>query len=146
MIEKEGGKVEESQVTIKTQKPVAVKYEKAFEGHYPVDKMAVNTVLQDKTEWMFDGIGFVLKGYVKCADEDYVAQVEMHIDGNLIETANLPVAKASSIDDRRVDLFHRYQLQNTTHKVGFKWLNPRKDAQVYLGEAVIYSDKQNFNH
>lgn len=107
--------------------------------------MAVNTTLQDNTGFVFDGIGFVLKGYVKCTDENYVAQVEMCIDGNMIETANLPVAKASSIDDRRVDLFHRYQLQNAKHEISFKWLNPHKDAHIYLGEAVIYSDKQNFN-
>ena len=67
----------------------------------------------------------------------------MYIDGNLIETANLPVAKATSIDNRRVDLFHRYQLPKSAHNVSYKWLNPRNDAQVYFGEAVIYSDQSN---
>ena len=56
---------------------------------------------------------------------------------------NLPVAQVSSIDNRRVDLFHKYQLSNATHDVVFKWLNPREDAEVYLGEAVIYSNQSN---
>lgn len=64
---------------------------------------------------MFDGNGFVLKGYVKCADESYVASVAMYIDGALAETANLPVAKSTSIDDRRVDSFHKYQLPDAAH-------------------------------
>ena len=57
----------------------------------------------------------------------------MYIDGALAETANLPVAKSTSIDDRRVDSFHKYQLPDTAHTVVLKWLNPRTDAQVYLG-------------
>ena len=139
----EGGSVQGEQVVIKTQQPVAVKYEKAFEGHYPAEKKAVNLLLQDATEFMFDGNGFVLKGYVKCADESYVASVAMYIDGALAETANLPVAKSTSIDDRRVDSFHKYQLPDAAHTVVLKWLNPRTDAQVYLGEAVIYSSQPN---
>lgn len=143
VIKKEGGTVEAGNVTIKLQKPIAVKYEKSFEGHYPIDKMAVNFSLQSQSEFAFDGVGFVLKGYMKCTDEDYVATVEMYIDGVLKETVNLPVAKVSSIDNRRVDLFHKYQLSNTTHNVNLKWLNPREDAEVYLAEAVIYSNQPN---
>ena len=73
VIEQEGGSIQGEQVVIKTQQPVAVKYEKAFEGHYPVEKKAVNFLLQDSSEFMFDGNGFVLKGYVKCSDESYIA-------------------------------------------------------------------------
>lgn len=85
----------------------------------------------------------LFEGYVKCADESYVASVAMYIDGALAETANLPVAKSTSIDDRRVDSFHKYQLPDAAHTVVLKWLNPRTDAQVYLGEAVIYSSQPN---
>lgn len=67
----------------------------------------------------------------------------MYIDGVLVETANLPVAKATSIDDRRVNLFHKYQLAPVNHKVIYRWLNPRTDAHIYLGKAVIYSDQPN---
>ena len=104
-------------------------------------KKSVNLMLGDNTTFEFKGNGFVQKGYVKCTDEDYVAKVEMYIDGALIETVNLPIAKSTSIDNRRVDLFHRYQLEDKEHKVSFKWLNPRSDAHVYLGETLIYASQ-----
>ncbi len=141
VIEKFGGKVDGDNVVIKTQKPEAVRFEKAFENHYPVAKKSVNLMLGDNTTFEFKGNGFVQKGYVKCTDEDYVAKVEMYIDGALIETVNLPIAKSTSIDNRRVDLFHRYQLEDKEHKVSFKWLNPRSDAHVYLGETLIYASQ-----
>nr|WP_320059590.1 ADP-ribosylglycohydrolase family protein [uncultured Bacteroides sp.] len=143
VIEKEGGKVDNGQITIKTQKPIAVKYEQSFVGHLPVVKIPVNIYLRDKADFIFEGIGFVQRGYVKCVDKNYVAKVEMYIDGALVETANLPVAEVSSIDNRRVDLFHRYQLPLGKHKVSYKWLNPCQDAEVSLGEAVIYSNQKN---
>lgn len=141
VIEAGGGAVNGNQVTIKTQYPVPVNYEKAFEGHYPVEKKSINILLQQTSQFSFDGNGFVLKGYVKCDDEDYVANVEMYIDGELVESANLPVAKASSIDDRRVDLFYKYQLPDTEHTVVLKWKNPNKSAQIYLGEALVYASQ-----
>ena len=93
-IEAGGGVVNGDQITIKIQQPVAVNYEKAFEGHYPVEKKNINILLQQASQFSFDGNGFVLKGYVKCDDEDYVANVEMYIDGELVETANLPDRKS----------------------------------------------------
>jgi len=143
VIKSEGGKVGDESVGIKVQHPRPVRYEQSFEGHYPVDKLLLNSCLSDSSGFAFEGIGFVLKGAVKCADENYVASVEMYLDEEMKERANLPVAKASSIDDRRVDLFHLYQLPKTTHRVTFKWLNPREDAAIYLGEAVLYSDQPN---
>jgi hypothetical protein len=140
-IEAGGGVVNGDQITIKIQQPVAVNYEKAFEGHYPVEKKNINILLQQASQFSFDGNGFVLKGYVKCDDEDYVANVEMYIDGELVETANLPVAKASSIDDRRVDLFHKYQLEDMEHTVVLEWKNPNKNAQIYLGEVLVYASQ-----
>lgn len=140
-IEAGGGVVNGDQITIKIQQPVAVNYEKAFEGHYPVEKKNINILLQQAFQFSFDGNGFVLKGYVKCDDEDYVANVEMYIDGELVETANLPVAKASSIDDRRVDLFHKYQLEDMEHTVVLEWKNPNKNAQIYLGEVLVYASQ-----
>lgn len=140
-IEAGGGVVNGDQITIKIQQPVAVNYEKAFEGHYPVEKKNINILLQQASQFSFDGNGFVLKGYVKCDNEDYVANVEMYIDGELVETANLPVAKASSIDDRRVDLFHKYQLEDMEHTVVLEWKNPNKNAQIYLGEVLVYASQ-----
>ncbi len=143
VVEKGGGTVTGDQVIIKTQQPVAVRYEKSFENHYPKEKIAINSELQDSSRFVFDGNGFVQKGYVRCSDEEYVAQIEVYVNDSLLETANLPAAKASSIDNRRVDLFHKYQLPDTTHTVVVKWLNPHAGAQIYMGEALVYSSEPN---
>ena len=136
MIERNGGKVNGNEITIKCQTPVAVRYEKAFEGHYPIKLMPVNKKIEDVGEVTFEGIGIVFKGNVRSSDNDYVARVEMYINGNLVETANLP----ASYIKRRHELFWKYQLPKGEHKVTFKWLNPSKEVTINFGEALVYSD------
>ena len=136
-----GGAVNGEQIIIRVQQPFAVNYEKAFDGHFPKEKKSINMLLRQSSQFSFDGNGFVLKGYVKCSDENYVANVDMYIDGEFVESINLPVAKASSIDDRRVDLFHKYQLADIEHSVSLKWKNPYDGAQIYLGEMLVYTSQ-----
>lgn len=139
-----GGKVENDCVFINTEKPSSVRYEKSFAGHYPVDKLAVNVMLTGKKEVSFTGIGFVQRGYVKCSGyTNYVAKVELYVDGKLLETASLPTASDDCIDNRRVDLFYHYQLPLGEHKIEYRWLNPQSDAQIYLGDIVVYSNHPN---
>lgn len=143
VVEQQGGKIEGNTVTIKCQKPQPVKYEKAFEGHHPIEKKVVARFLNQQPELTFTGIGVVFRGYSLCAsDPAYVGKVEMYIDGNLAETANLPVGKPDMVDGRRVDLFWKYQLPKGEHHVTFKWLNPREDAKIYFSDAILYSDGQ----
>src|SRR5690606_7114208 len=42
MIKRNGGKVGENDVTISVQKPKTVRFEKSFDGLYPVEKVAVH--------------------------------------------------------------------------------------------------------
>ena len=69
-----------------------------------------------------------------------MAEVELTLDGKVIETAKLPVYTDSSIDNRRVDLFYRYRLPKQAHSASYRWLNPRDNAAVVLTEAVLYTD------
>mgnify|MGYP000659936612 CR=1 FL=1 len=146
VIKQQGGKVKGDDVVIKLQQPVAVRYEKAFEGHFPVEKRPINGSLKDELKYTFCGNGFVQKGSVLCEAKSYVAKVELYIDGKLVETANLPVANSTSIDDRRVDLFHRYQLEDKEHEVTLKCLNARDDAQIYVGDVLIYASQPRESH
>ncbi|MDH6315066.1 hypothetical protein M2459_000947 [Parabacteroides sp. PF5-5] len=136
MIERYKGKISGNDVTIKYQQPVAVRYEKAFEGHYPVKEIRLNKQIADVGEVSFDGIGVVFGGGIRSKDNDYVAKVEAYIDGKLVETVNLP---ASSLE-RRHDIFWKYQLPKGNHKVTFKWLNPTKEASIHFSNVLIYSD------
>ncbi len=136
LIERNGGKTEGENVTIVCQKPIPVKYEKGFEGHYPVQKITVNKQIDQTPGFEFDGIGFVLKGYARSDNKDYVARVEIYLDGKLMETALLPADYLV----RRHDVCWKYQLPKGKHTVSLKWLNPVPGATVHAGEAVIYSD------
>ena len=136
MVERNGGTVGEKDVTIACQAPVPVRLEKGFEGLYPVGRIPVNREVADVGEIVFDGTGIVFKGYVRAADEEYMARVEMHMDGELVETANLPAAFRT----RRNDLFWKYQIPKGKHIFTFKWLNPVAGASVRFNEALVYSD------
>lgn len=136
VIERGGGKVAGDEITIVCQQPEPVRYEKAFEGLFPVGRIGVNKNLKDAGEVTFEGTGIVFKGYVRADNDKYVARAEMYIDGELVETANLP----ASYTTRRHEMFWKYQLPKGKHTVTFKWLNPEPGASVNLGEAVVYSD------
>ncbi len=136
VIERNGGKVGDNEVTIAYQPPVPVRYEKAFEGLFPVRKTGINKQIANVGEFSFEGTGVVFRGSVNSRDNDYVAKVEMYLNGALLETANLP----ASYTTRRHELFWKYQLPKGKHVATFKWLNPVPDATVRFGEALIYSD------
>ncbi len=137
VVEKNGGQIKGDLVTIVCQQPEPVGYEHSFDGHFPVQRITLNKQLNNSCEVNFDGIGMVLRGYVQCPDESYVAKVEMYIDGSLVENASLPVASSSA---RRNDLFWKYQLNKGAHVVTFKWLNPNEKASVNLVDVIVYSD------
>jgi hypothetical protein len=136
VIERRGGTVNDTEVTIACEQPVSVRYEKGFEGHYPTSRIRVNKAITEVGTVSFDGIGVVFKGNVRAKKNDYVAKAEMYIDGKLAESVNLP----ASYTTRRHDLFWKYQLPNGSHTVTFKWLNPEEGASVNFGEALVYAD------
>lgn len=136
MIERNGGSVSGDEVTIKCQEPKAVRYEKAFENMRPIEKVPVKQELGSIEKLVFEGTGVVFRGAVSAKDENYVARVEMNIDGDKVETANLP----ASYTTRRNDLFWRYQLPKGKHTVTFKWLNPLQDVSIHCIEMLVYSD------
>ena len=139
-IERNGGKINGDQITIQLQEPAEVKFEKSFDGHYPVAKIPVHlSDSKDEVNFDFEGIGFVLKGDVSewGSSSDYVFNAELYLDGKLIESPKLPV----SYTTRRYELCWKYQLPGGKHTVKLKFLNPSKDHKINVEEAIIYSDK-----
>lgn len=136
MIERNGGSVDNQNVTIKCQQPIAVRYEKAFEGMYPISKIDIGKTIDKVKSIDFEGTGAVFKGSVSAADHQYVGVVEMYVNGQFMEKANLP----ASYTTRRHELFWKYQLPKGKHTVTFKWLNPQKDVSIHCSEVVVYSD------
>ncbi len=138
MIERNGGEIKGNQVVIACQKPEPVKMEKSYEGLVPIERIPLNKSIMDISEVTFEGSAVVFQGQVKSENQDYVAQVEMYIDGQLVETANLP----ASFISRRYELFWNYQLPNSQHKVTFKWLNPQSGCSIDFGEALVYTNAE----
>jgi hypothetical protein len=138
LIEKNGGEVSGDKVKIKVQQPEKVALEIAFEGHHPKEKISLNSNVKKELSFNFDGIGFACTGGAnKIGKEDYVFEVEMYIDGELIETAKLP----TDFTTRRFYPFYRYQLPKTTHEVVLKVKNPTDKATLYIADVLVYDDK-----
>ena len=143
VIQRGGGKVAGDQVTIVCQQPKPVPYEKAFEGHYPVElRQLRNRAIDQMGALEFEGIGVVVTGGLRCSDNAYVAIVEAYLDGNLVSTFNMP----ASLNARRLELFWKYQLPKGKHNVSFKWLNPRSDASISASNMLVYSDTPRVNN
>lgn len=139
-IERNGGKINADNVLIPLQQPVAVRFEKSFDGQYPVAMTPVKwNTAKDELSFDFEGIGFVIKGDASKWDSQsaYVFNTELYLDGKLIDTPKLP----ANYTTRRYDLAWKYQLPKGKHAVRLKILNPAKDNSVRSDQAIIYSDK-----
>jgi hypothetical protein len=138
MIKENGGEITENDVIIKLQEPKPVRLEVAFDGHYPKNSLSLDQTLTDETVFQFEGIGFAITGATrKTGDTDYTFEVEMSIDGQLVETAKLPTRHTA----RRFTPFWRYQLPMKKHEVRLKVLNPTDQAELNLGEVIVYTDQ-----
>lgn len=137
IIEANGGAVQEDRVTIRCQRPESVRYEKSFEGLYPVQRRNVNKFVGPRVTIDFEGTGFVLRGSVKAEDENYEAMIEVTIDDGTPRTVGLPVSMAR----RSQEICWQYQLPEGAHTITLNWLNPVDQGEVHCGEIIVYSDK-----
>ncbi|HEY2648501.1 MAG TPA: ADP-ribosylglycohydrolase family protein [Puia sp.] len=134
-----GGNVKGEMIEIKKQVPVKVRFEKSFEGSYPVMKIPVKwNGSVNEFNFKFEGTGFVMKGEAvgKQGKSDYVFNAEIYIDGKLSETTVLP----AGFNARRNELCWKYDLPKGIHTVRLKILNPSAEAEIRSDEAIIFSD------
>ncbi len=136
VIKRNGGETSENEIQIRYQAPKPVKYEVSFNSLKPFENRRIDRLLTETGSFCFKGKGVVFKGTVK-GDEEYVARVEMYIDGKLAETANLPVAFRTR---RHEVLFWNYSLPPGEHEVTFKWLNPLEGIKIALEDALVYDE------
>ncbi|MDR2498029.1 MAG: ADP-ribosylglycohydrolase family protein [Tannerellaceae bacterium] len=135
IIERNGGTIDGDNITIATQTPTPVRFEKGFEGCYPAQRINLNRSFADVGAVEFDGTGIIFEGSVR-ANDGYVAKAEMYIDGQLAESVELP----ANYTIRRHELFWKYQLPKGKHTATFKWLNPAEGVTIRFGAAQVYSD------
>ena len=139
-IKRNGGQVTGNQVTIKSQLPRPVPFEKSFDGLFPIAKIPVKwSDAKDAVRFDFEGTGFVLRGDIIAGPEnrDYIFRTELYVDGKQIESPVLPCA----FHGRRHELCWKYDLAKGKHQVELKILNPVQGATIRSEEAIIYSDR-----
>lgn len=141
-IKANGGRAEGNSIFIKTQKPVAVKWEQSFTGMNPFEKRSIGKSLNTVYDFDFTGNGFVVGGEYKpktgtVYDDGLtaVALIELSVDGKLVETIKLPM----SFTTRRHEIAWKYQLENKQHHVQLKLLNPADNADCFLSNIILYS-------
>ena len=138
-IEKNGGKITDSEVFIKVQQPKPVKFEQSFAGHFPIERRSIWANLKDEYTFEFDGIGFVVLGETAKWEDTttHVANTELYLDDKLVESPKLP----ASYKKRRHELVWKYDLPKQKHMVKLKILNADEKHPVRMTEVVIYSNK-----
>ena len=167
LIEKSGGIVEQNKVTIPVKKAEVLPLEQNFVKTYPLFRERKDEFMSDEYKFTFSGNGYVIWGNLVClrsitADyinrvsvrhigsevfglaeptDDYVAMIEVWIDGKLDHTARMPMRNT----DRRVEPSWRYLLPEGEHTVKLKWLNPNKEYLVRINDIMYYSEKENHN-
>jgi hypothetical protein len=135
LIARHGGTVTADRVEIAVQPVTPVRVEQNFEGHHPVGLMPLNTRLTSDASFGFEGIGFLIQGAARSeSGADVVIQVEVAIDGAVVETVELPTSHTR----RRYAPFWRYGLAPGKHTVELKVKSPVPGAFVTLERAVIY--------
>ncbi len=137
VIKLNGGKIEDDTVTIAVQQPKPVRLEVGFEGHYPVERRRIGKRLVNEFTLDFEGVGFSLTGRAEKRSQDHIFEVRMLIDGKLVETAQLP----TNYIRRKNTLFWKFQLPKAKHTVRLEVANPTNDAEIRLGDLIVYSDR-----
>lgn len=139
-IEKNGGTVSGDKVTIKTQKPVPVRFEKSFEGLYPVDRIAAGwQVEKSKIAFAFEGTGFVIRGETVDWSNQSTPEVynaELYIDGKFTAALKLP----ASLNGRCTDICWKYDLPKGKHQVELKILDLPAGRNFNVRDVIIYAD------
>ena len=138
---KTGGEINGDTIAILLQQPEILRFEQSFEGMYPVKELLIRKdFLEESINIDFSGNGIVVLGNVRsvCGVEtsDYVALLDIFIDGVKTETVNMPYDYIV----RKYDIYHKYMLHTGDHSIEIKWVNQDPDFRIYLRSYVIYSD------
>ena len=166
LIEKNGGEVRESEVVIPISKPEVLPLERNFVDTYPLMRDQKDAWMSEDYEFDFSGNGFVIWGNLVCLrgisadyaarvskkhvgsevfalaeeDDDYVAEVEVWIDGALDQVSVLPMKGTS----RKLEPAWKYGLPEGRHSVKLHWRNPKPDTYLLRINAIqYYSQTQN---
>lgn len=141
MIHRNGGKVEQENVTITVQRPKAVHLEQCFTNTYPIAKITLPDQDIKTLTFEFEGNGFVLRGETVRRDNSLphaILKANLYLDGKLIEKA---ASFPTDFHDRRLDIFWRYQLPEGKHQVKVEVIEDGSNTLMKSWDYIVYSKK-----
>ncbi|MBO4572115.1 MAG: ADP-ribosylglycohydrolase family protein [Bacteroidales bacterium] len=164
LIELNGGEVGESDVTIPLKTVEVLPLEQNFVDTYPIYRVQKDDWMSGTYEFDFSGNGFVIWGNLVCLrgitadyaarvskkhvgsevfalaeeNDDYVAEIEVWIDGELDQVSRLPMKGTS----RKLEPAWKYQMKQGRHTVKMVWRNPRPDTYLLRINAIQYYGDQ----
>lgn len=136
VIEHEGGKIEDDEVIIRTQKPKKVRFEESFPGIEP-HEILKGGVLDKPLKIKFYGCGAVARSYIESPRQDYIATVNVYVDGKWMKTVQAP----ASMHNRKQELCWFYELKEGEHELELRWMNPEPNIKVHCSNVVVYRKK-----
>lgn len=143
LIERNGGEINGDKVVLHCQTPAPVRLENSFEGIVPVKKDTINKPLTDKGfVYNFEGTGILISAEFpgkQKSKSDYVANVEVLIDGQITELVRFP----ANFRVRKLDLYRNFDLPNGKHIVELRLKNPDKEKTFNLTYIVLYAKTAN---
>lgn len=136
MIERGGGKIGANEVAINFQQPKPAQLEISFEGLKLDKKVVVDNWIANFPSIEFEGVGAVIKGELKGENvpEDYIAELEVYFNDELIEVCMLPL----KYNRRKHELFFNYVQPYGKYTVTCKWINPVKGADIWVRDVITY--------
>ena len=160
LIEKNGGVVRENSVDIPVSRPQVLPLEQNFIDTWPLYRDQKDDWMAKEYRFDFSGNGFVIWGNLVCLrgitpdyaarvskkhvgsevfalaeeDDDYVAEVEVWIDGELDQVALLPMRGTS----RKLEPAWKYGLPEGRHTVKMVWRNPDPSTYLLRINAIQY--------
>lgn len=139
MVGRNGGKVDGNKVEIACQVPSPVKVERAFENIRPVKKDTINKPLTSEGYvYNFQGTGVLVSAQFpgrQRSTGDYVAEVEVYMDGKMVEKVLFP----ADFLVRKLDLYWNFELPEGEHTLELKLLNPDESKKLMLDFVIAYS-------
>jgi hypothetical protein len=144
-----GGEVKGDEIRINYQLPETLPLEVAYPDIYPKEAIDIDKSLRDFGEIEFSGTGIAVmshrsgappRQYLRELDgsySDYVAEVEVSIDGEKTEVRKLPF----NLHSRALEVCFNLELPKGDHTLGLKWLNPVDELEFPVSRYIVFSDK-----
>jgi hypothetical protein len=139
-INKYGGKVEGEDITFAYSSPETLPLEVAYPNIYPSGTIEVKKSIREIERIDFTGTGIAIRGghSRRGSDvDDYVAEVEVTVDGDISTIRKLPY----SYHSRALEVYFNLELPKGDHTIELEWLNPEETLDIVVSNCIVFSDE-----